>query len=459
METLLFSFTHTHTHTRHQQARASAAVRLHANATSSCVWMLHFNITLDGPNTAPLRCRLELVDNVSAEEEEEEAPVEAPSFLPGAEVLLCGLVQRPELNGVRGQVKGVNPNGRLCVHAAGRTLSLASINLAAPEPCIVDTCRLIFFHISGRLKCVECPAGAVSVVLAEAADLVDRQVGGARHHLVRCSTDEPLRAESAGVAPGEQLLVVLHGKCFHLSPLCEGNISSQLPLPSSTSSWMDVATTDEPLSAYVDKVLPGGEAPPIPIEVYARAFRLRHGGDAGGGAVAADTSEDAKNASARIYASHLSSVSGGGAKAIERADRREPASRPVKDRSKPLTAARGTHRPVRSSAEIAAAAAAGTYLDFTDNESASPAGRCQQADGSGCGGGGSNGAADDGDRAGGGMCGFTEDEVMLLLTNDAKPWDDDAADVLERIRRKQRQPARAAGRTNVTKPKGGGMLV
>lgn len=230
----------------------------------------------------------------------------------------------------------------------------------------------------------------MSVVLNEAAELVHRQVGGARHHVHRCATGGPLRAEDSQVEDGEVLLVILHGKCFHLSPLCKGNISSQLPLPASASAWLDVQSTDAALATYVDKVKPGGAPPPIPIEVYSLAFRLRQGDDAG--------------------ADHQSGRTGD-ALGVPSAVGNNKIAAP----KKPVAAG----RPSRSAAEIAAAAASMLTNDFSADDDFD------------------NGASME--ESGGGMCGFSEAELVLLMENGTRPWDDDAGDVLQRLKDRERQ--------------------
>ena len=117
-----------------------------------------------------------------------------------------------------------------------------------------QTATLVFFHCSGRLGCKRCDAGPTATILEDAYEFVQRQVGGAPHFLLRLSDLEKLSASSKPTSGGEMLLIILCGASYHLSPLCQGNITSQCPLPSYASKWIDVPSSPLPLSEYVDRV-------------------------------------------------------------------------------------------------------------------------------------------------------------------------------------------------------------
>ena len=265
------------------------------------------------------------------------------------------------------------------------------------ECCPDEPGILIFMHCSGRLKLEPVPPGQPSAVLAVAEDLVSRQVGGARHHLLRIS-GEPLFADSPPVQPSEHLLVVLHGASFHLSPLCSGSIAAQFPLPRYASGWLDVPTVPTSVDDYVDAVLPDGSPPPLPDIVYAVAFSFRHDQASplstkpSPRATLDAATGDASCPPASILAARdveLATDSGGLDIVVD-------VSAPAME---PQAAAASTIPKKRKSKRASSGLAPAVSV---------------------------------------GMCGFTADECALLLDHGTRPWDEDAEEILVTLKRKLR---------------------
>lgn len=282
------------------------------------------------------------------------------------------------------------------------TLQVLAIGNSS-SACATSACAtLCFLHCSGRICCKRCPAGGAEAVLLQARDLVARQVGGARHYLLCTSTGRPLPPDGA-VTAGEMLLVVLEGANFHLSPLCEGNIGAQFPLPDYASLWLDVPTTPVPLSRYVDQALADGSAPPMPDAVFALAFRLRHGG---------------------------------------RSDA-EPPCNPAGPLSARGNSSEGPPVPEGTSTEELPGrlGAPGSFVEQVSGSraavapSATASGKVRVRNSRGdrvcpCG---------DDPSAEAGVCGFTVAECMVLMERGIQPWQEEAAEVLAALKRAKQE--------------------
>ena len=315
-----------------------------------------FTVALDGPADAPVRCALR-VCGLDAE---------------------CTLIDR---------VLPYEP--RRVSASRGTVMCAGDLSCTCHECCPDSPAILVFFHCSGRLKMEPVAPGTASTVINHADDLVSRQVGGARHHLLRLN-GETLLASSSRVEPAEHLLVVLHGANFHLSPLCSGSIATQFPLPRYASGWLDVETTPASISEYVDAVLPDGSAPPIPATIYALAFSMRHD---------VVKTPDLNAPPPATAANLLMGATGWSEVATGcMADGCAVAGAPAVTASVAAAAAPSPLKRAKSKLRRAAGAAA-----------AMPAM---------------------------GMCGFDADECALLLENGARPWDDDAEEVLAKLRRR-----------------------
>jgi len=290
----------------------------------------------------------------------------------------------------------------LCVYdpdEEGRLACSGAQNCTCLYCCPSDPATLVYFHCSGRLRCRPVPPGAPAAVLNEAQNFVDRSVGGARHHLLRMASGEILYNDSSPVTAGEVLVIVLHGQCFHLSPLCEGNIMAAWPIPEYASTWLDVATSEiTSLSDYVTAdrgSLPDESPPPLPSEIYSLAFRLRHGGTFNPVAAKGGGGEDVDEANnMQEYMSHLLSVC---------AHHQEyKVELPAPPPPQPLEVQGVDGKPPATT----------TPRKRTKSRRSTSAALSMPT----------------------GMCGFTADECELLLTNGLKPWDEDAETVLQDLR-------------------------
>ena len=264
-----------------------------------------------------------------------------------------------------------------------RSPCTGALNCACHVCCPDAPAMLIFFHCSGRVRSRQCPPGSATAVLDEAHDFVARSVGGARHHVLRMAKEEVLYSDSTPVAPEELLVVVLHGLNFHLSPLCEGDISAQWPLPEYASQWVEMPTTEATsLAAYVaadrGRTSHDAQPPPLPSELYSMAFRLRHGG---------------------LPVGDRRAANGLGLASIE-ASADAPASavhEPEQVPAPPLP------EPTKGSPGL------GTKRKSSRRRSELPPTP--------------------------GMCGYSSTECALLLAAGKKPWDEDAEEVLNELRR------------------------
>lgn len=277
-----------------------------------------------------------------------------------------------------------------------RPICSGSIRECCEENCPGEPAVLFFMHCSGRLKMISIPPGEPAGVLSDAEALVSGQVGGARHHVLRL-TGERLSEVSADVEAAEQLLVCLEGANFHLSPLCVGAIAAQFPLPRSASQWLDVPTADCALADYLDAVNADGSPPPLPEVVYSVAFALRH-----------DQPSPLPWRRPPPTAAVPSPLEYGAQAGPPIAESDSLASHPL-----PI--------PCPTTADVEGGAAAVSPPAKRKSKRASKAAR-EPAPAVG-------------------MCGFSADECALLLEHGARPWDDDAEEVLMQL--KQRAAAGA----------------
>ena len=308
-------------------------------------------------------------------------------------------------------------------NSSERAICNGGLSCVCESCCPTDPATIIFLHCSGRLRCRRVPPGSPIAVLNEASDFVSRSVGGARHHLCRLHRGgETLFADSDWVAAGEVLVIVLHGCSFHLSPLCDGDINSQWPLPDYASQWLEMPTT--PSTSLTDYMasdrgaLPKEEAPPIPCELYSLAFALRHGGLPEGNIATANPGAVA--AGMGVVPLTLAASDRQGDVPLMEVSFAQPAPACQTDTGENVSqreravGARFEPAVDLSSNNPSSMLKAGSHEPHTPPKRTSKAKRKNDPPQ--------------------GMCGFSAEDCSLLLSHGLKPWDEDAEVALQTLR-------------------------